>query len=312
MDTVIRETPPFVLRGPNLLGEGPLWSPRTQALYWIDASTPFLWHWRWGAPAAQAWPLPRPPAALALLEDGRLLIAFRARMALVAFPGAPLEELDLPGLDLGDERFNDAKVDAQGRLWIGTIDRAFTQPVGRLYRIDRQAITPMDSGFVLSNGIGWSPDSRTMYFAESASRRIHRYAFDTATGEIRKSGVLAELAQAPPIPDGLTVDADGGIWCAIFGGGCLHRYHPDGRLDRVLRVPVTNPTSCIFGGPDMRTLFVTSASYGLTEPQRRDEPDAGNVFAFEMSVAGLPEPFLDPDCIVVRNRRAAPLERTSP
>lgn len=291
---------PTIIKADTLLGEGPLWCPRTQSLLWIDGSRPHLWRWRWGSDNAESWPLARPPAGLALFADGRVLIAFRARFGVVAFPGAPVEDIELSTLALGDERFNDTKVDRLGRLWIGTIDRALSSPIGRLYRIDESSITPMDEGFCLSNGIGWSPDNRTLYFSESYERLIHRYDFEAETGAITRAGTFVDLTDGPGKPDGLTVDTEGGVWCVIFGRSCVNRYLPDGRLDRSIELPVSHPTSCMLGGPDMRTLFVTTATYGLNEQELRDQPLAGSVFAFDVDVPGLAEPTLSVNCILDR------------
>lgn len=285
----------------TLLGEGPLWCTRSRTLWWIDGSRPQLLRWRWQAERAESWALARPPAALALMADGRLLIAFRARFACLDEAGAPLRELTTPSLDLGDERFNDGKVDRMGRLWIGTIDRELERPLGRLRRIDAQGIHIMAEGFALSNGIGWSPDDRTLYFSESFERRIHRYRYDNQRGRIVPADDLTGFVRGAAKPDGLTVDAEGGIWCAVFGGGCVDRYLPDGRLDRRLRLPVSNPTSCMFGGPDLRTLFVTTAKHGLTPEQVKRESLAGSLLAIPMDVAGLPETPLASDCVLTCN-----------
>jgi len=274
------------------LGEGPLWCSRSQTLYWIDGFDPHLWYWRWDSEKPRSRRLARPPAALAQLPDGRLLLAFRERFAVLGEAEDTPGEIELPGLALGDERFNDAKVDRRGRFWIGTIDRALTRPIGRLYRIDDGGIQAMDEGFALSNGMGWSPDNARMYFAESLDRQIYTYDFDATAGTLQDRRVLASYRGGAPKPDGLTVDAEGGIWCAIFGSSCVVRYLPDGTLDRTIRLPVSCPTSCMLGGPDLRTLFVTSARYSLSEDELRQQPFAGSVFAFQVDVPGIPEPML--------------------
>jgi sugar lactone lactonase YvrE len=174
--------------------------------------------------------------------------------------------------------------------------------------MDASRIRTMAGGFALSNGMAWSPDGRTLYFSESFDRQVHRFDFDPATGSVAHAGTLASFG-GPPKPDGLTVDAEGGIWCAVFGGGCVNRYLPDGTLDRSLKLPVTNPTSCMFGGPDLKTLFVTTASYGLDDAAKAAEPLAGSVFAFSMDVTGMPEPVLDPRCVLLRNAPAPEVPR---
>jgi sugar lactone lactonase YvrE len=283
-----------VVSADNVLGEGPQWNAARQELHWIDGWKPHLWRWRWGSQAAEAWPLQRPPAAVLPLDDGRVVVAFRARIGIADRFGETLRDLELPGLELGDERFNDAKVDARGRLWIGTLDRRLARPIGRLYRIDDESVTAMDQGFALSNGIAWSPDGSTLYFSESMERVVHRYAFDLPSGTIRRREPLLRVEGPPAKTDGLTVDAEGGIWCAIFGGGRIERRRPDGSLDRVVDVPVSNPTSCMFGGPDLRTLFVTTARYGVAPADLPRQPLAGNVLALDVGVQGLPEPTLAP------------------
>jgi L-arabinonolactonase len=289
-----------VIAADTTLGEGPLWCTRTQSLLWIDGSNPQLLRWRWGADRAEAWVQPRPPAALAHLADGRLLVAFRARFGITEAPDQTVQDIAVGDLDLGDERFNDAKVDRQGRLWIGTIDRALTRRIGRLRRFDAQGMAVMADGFGLSNGMGWSPDDRDFYFSESLDRQVHRFRFDPATGAIHPNGLLASFQGGEPKPDGLTVDSEGGIWCVVFGAGVVNRYAPDGRLDRSIPLPVSRPTSCMFGGPDLKTLFITTAVFGLTPEERAREVHAGSLLALRMDIAGLPEPTLSSDNVLAR------------
>jgi L-arabinonolactonase len=291
---------PTVIAADTTLGEGPLWCTRTQSLFWIDGTQPQLLRWRWGADRAEAWAQPRPPAALAHMADGRLLVAFRARFGITPSPDKPVQDIAVAGLDLSDERFNDAKVDRQGRLWIGTIDRALTRRIGHLRRFDDHGVAVMANGFGLSNGMGWSPDDRDFYFSESLDRQVHRFRFDAASGAIEPNGLIASFQGGEPKPDGLTVDSEGGIWCVVFGGGVVHRYTPDGRLDRSIRLPVSRPTSCMFGGPDLKTLLITTATLGLTSEERAREPHAGSLLALPMDIAGLPEPVLSADNVLAR------------
>jgi sugar lactone lactonase YvrE len=271
----------------NTLGEGPVWCPQAQALWWIDVSTPSLWRLA-AAGRLDSWPLPKPPGTFALLQDGSVLIAFRSGLARFEL-GAPLRWLDLPALALADDRFNDGKVDRAGRFWIGTMDRALTRPVGRLYRMNGlQRIDEIDAGFPLSNGIAWSPDNRAMYFAETYEQRIYCYDFDVATGQASNRRVLVQLSAGHP--DGLTVDAEGGIWCALFEAGRIDRYRPDGSLDRSLDTPVSRPTSCMFGGQELHTLYVTTARHGLSDAQLAAEPWTGGVIAIDVAERGIPEP----------------------
>lgn len=273
----------------NVLGEGALWCPLEQRLWWIDISQPTLWSWQSRGGRVEHWPLPKPPGSFALRKSGGFLFAFRNGLATLSKPGGDLKWLEGP--ELGDERFNDGKTDRSGRFWAGTLDRRLGSPIGRLYRISSDfAVKPMDSGFTISNGIGWSPDDRTMYFTDTPSRRIYRYDFDAAAGGISNRRVFVEAAPGHGGPDGMTVDAEGFVWSAQFDRWCVNRYAPDGRLERSVRLSVQRPTTCMFGGPDLATLYVTSARMDLSEAALAEQPHAGGVFAMQPGVRGLPEP----------------------
>jgi sugar lactone lactonase YvrE len=275
----------------NVLGEGALWCPREGVLWWIDISSPSLWRLDPRADRVDHWPLPKPPGSFALRSSGGFLFAFRSGFATLDQPGGGLDWIDVPGLALGDERFNDGKVDRAGRFWTGTLDRRLGAAIGRLYRVEPGLrVTAMDRGFTISNGIGWSPDDRTMYFTDTPTRRIYRYDFDVATGAIAKRRVFVEAEPGHGGPDGMTVDAEGCVWSAQFDRWCIHRYAPDGRLDRIVRMPVQRPTTCTFGGPDLATLYVTSARMDLAADALAAQPQAGGVFALGVGVRGLPEP----------------------
>lgn len=275
----------------NVLGEGPLWCPREQVLWWIDISSPSLWRLDPRAAAVSHWPLPRPPGSLALRKDGGFLIAFRSGFATLAEPGGAIRWLEPPGLSLGDERFNDGKADRAGRFWTGTLDRKLASAIGQLYRVEPGVrVTAMDRGFTIANGIGWSPDDRAMYFTDTPSQRIYRYDFDAASGEIANRRVFAAVGPGHGGPDGMTVDAEGCVWSAQFDRWCVNRYAPDGALERSVRLPVQRPTSCMFGGPDLATLYVTSARMDLAGEALAAQPCAGGVLALDVGVRGLPEP----------------------
>lgn len=274
----------------NVLGESALWCPAERRLWWIDISNPSLWSWQARAQKVERWPLPKPIGSFALRHGGGFLLAFRHGYATLDEPGGELRWLQPAGLSLGDERFNDGKVDRAGRFWAGTLDRRLSSPIGQLYRMDKGAVKVVDRGFTISNGIGWSPDNRVMYFTDTPSRRIYRYDFDLAAGTATGRRVFVEAEAGHGGPDGLTVDAEGFVWSAQFDRWCVNRYAPDGRLERSLRLPVQRPTTCMFGGPDLETLYVTSARMGLTDAQLAEQPQAGGVFALRPGARGLPEP----------------------
>jgi sugar lactone lactonase YvrE len=186
-------------------------------------------------------------------------------------------------------RFNDAGVDPAGRVWVGSMHTDEAAPVGRLYRLDAPGtLTTVVKGVTVSNGLGWSPDGTRMYYADSPTRKVDVFDYDPATGEAAGRRVFADLSASDGVPDGLTVDADGCVWVAIWGGGVLRRLAPDGRPDAVLQVPVSQPTSCAFGGPGMTDLYVTTASVGLTPADLKAQPLAGRLLRLHPGPVGLP------------------------
>jgi sugar lactone lactonase YvrE len=186
-------------------------------------------------------------------------------------------------------RLNDGRVDRQGRFWAGAIvEDSSLGRTGCLYCLQDGVIRTRESGLAISNGICWSPDSAWFYFADSGRRIIWRYAFDAVTGRISEPRVFARTAD-PACPDGAAVDAQGYVWSAQWGGGCVVRYAPDGRIDRVLEVPASQPTCVAFGGPDLGLLFVTTARVGLSRDALAAQTGAGDVLVYNVQVQGLPE-----------------------
>jgi sugar lactone lactonase YvrE len=193
-------------------------------------------------------------------------------------------EDDRPG-----NRFNDCKCDPAGRLWAGTMSGEDAPGEASLYRLAPGAeIERVISGTTISNGLGWSTAGDRMYFIDSTTHRVDVFDYDAGSGEISGRRAFAEMEPSDGLPDGMTVDSEGGVWVCLFGGGALRRYGVDGALEAHLELPVTNPTSPVFGGPDLRTLYVTSARHNLSEEQLAGEPLAGAVLALEPGVAGLP------------------------
>ena len=184
-------------------------------------------------------------------------------------------------------RMNDGACDPQGRLWAGTLADDFLPGGGALYRLDRDGrVEVMLDDLTISNGLGWSPDGATMYLVDSGPRLVHAFRFDQLTGEISAGRVLVAVAEQVGAPDGLTVDADGDIWVAIYGGGRVHRYSPEGVLREELVVPAAQSTSCAFAGRDLNRLYVTTATEGWSDEQRRAQPAAGLVYRFDTDAAG--------------------------
>jgi len=216
----------------------------------------------------------------------------RTGLAFLDTNSGTLTPIADPEADVPANRFNDGKVDRAGRFWAGTKNLANApEPTGALYRLDRDlSIHQIENGISCTNGIAWSPDNRTMYLCDTWVRHIYAYDFDYRSGAAGKQRVFATLTPEQGFPDGLTVDAEGFIWNAHYDGWSITRYTPDGRINRVIRMPVQHVTSLTFGGAQLRTLYVTSASARLSAQHLAAQPGAGNVFAFDPGVEGLPEP----------------------
>lgn len=283
-----------VSTSPSILGENPLWDEVSGRLFSIDCMSRKLFCHDVDGARQDEWILPRTPGSFALRAGSGgggsgMLMAYRRGLAFIEPGTGMLDEIPTPGIDFAKEVFNDGKCDRQGRFWTGTMDREVTEPVGALYRVDPDLrVTRMDDGITLSNGIAWSPDDRTMYYCDSRPGRIWAYDYDIAIGSIENRRVFADFADRKGRPDGCTTDAEGGLWVAEVGAGQVVRFDPSGREVSAVALPVSRPTSVMFGGPGLRTLFVTSMRYGLSAEAARDEPQAGCIFAAELDVAGLP------------------------
>ena len=221
--------------------------------------------------------------------DG-ILVALKTALSLFDPKTGAFKPIAPPHSDDPDMRCNDGKCDRQGRFWVGTMAMEKRAPTGRLYRMDaRNGWQAVLDGIDIPNSLCWSPDGRTMYFADSMQRAIWAFPYDPATGAIGERRVFL-CTDPSEVPDGGTVDAEGFVWSARFGGSRVVRHAPDGRVDRVIEVPARQVTSCAFGGADLSTLFITTAVVGMTAEQRAANPLAGALLGTEVGVRGLPEP----------------------
>lgn len=284
----------------TLLGEGARWDARRDELLRVDILAGRVFRDRVDDGGrlvpVRAYSVPGTIGAITPIEgdDGWLLAAGRGFVHLLP-DGAqrPIAEVAPAGT-----RMNDAACDPQGRLWAGTLADDHRPGGGALYRLDRDGrIERVLGGLTISNGLGWSPDGETMYLADSGPRVIHAFAFDAAQGTISAGRILVTIPQEVGAPDGLTVDAAGNLWVAVYGAGCVRRYAPNGELRQVLDVPAEQSTCCAFGGPGMTRLYVTTATEGWSNERRRAEPAAGLVYRLDTDAVGRPAfPFRpDPD-----------------
>jgi sugar lactone lactonase YvrE len=286
---------------PSLLGESPLWHPAEQVLYWCDIPGHRLHRFDPRSGAHRSWPFDADVACCAPLLEGGLLLALRS--GLVHFDPATAVITRLlapPPYDPACERFNDGKADAQGRMWIGTIYEPRDPPKAALYRYVAGRIDRVAEGITVSNGLAWSPDERTMYWADTKAHVVHAFDFDGSAGTVSRRRVFAqfpfkaadqELAAYGGRPDGAAVDAEGGYWVAMFEGARLLRLAADGSASREIRLPVRCPTMPCFGGADLRTLYITTAREKRPADELAREPLAGCVLQLRVEVPGLPAHF---------------------
>lgn len=277
------------------LGEGALWSVGDQALWWVDILGRRLHRCDAEGGARRSWAFDEEVSAVAECGggDGGLLLALRRGVAhfLPFADDAIPRYLHCPPAEPAHNRFNDGKCDAAGRFWAGSMDFDARVPSGVLYRFDPDGrCTRMLDGHVISNGPTWSLDGRTLYFNDTAGARTLAFAFDPASGELSQRRVWRQWEpDRDGLPDGMCTDAAGRIWVAHWGGGCVTAHDPaDGAELQRIALPASQITSCTFGGPDLRTLFVTSARTELDADRLAAEPLAGALFAVALEVPGLP------------------------
>lgn len=279
-----------VHQGEHVLGESPIWSTEERALYWVDIQAPAILRLDPSSRRITTWRLDEPVGSIALRAKGGLLAAMKSGFYFFDPASGDLRPIAHPEPHLPGNRFNDGRCDRAGRLWAGTMSESSREPAGSLYCLEPNlTVRAVQAGIIIPNSLAWSPDSRVMYFADSHRRRIWAYDFDLAAGAVSNQRVFVDADDHPGVPDGSAVDAEGCLWNAEHGGGRVCRYTPDGRLDRVVELPVTQPTCCAFGGLDFKTLYITTARENLSPEQIARQPLAGSVFAADLDITGLPE-----------------------
>ena len=270
----------------DILGESPIWNPQQQLLYWIDIEKAAIHCLDPQTMRHQQWVMPEKIGCIAFHVDGCLLVALHRSIVHFNIKNEKITPLLQPFSEKDFLKFNDGCCDAKGRFWIGTADIKEQYPIGDLRCLSAGQLTIKDHGFTVSNGIGWSPDNRLMYFVDSVGRTIYRYDYDLANGLLSNRNTFAVIQGEAGYPDGLTVDNEGFIWCAHWDGWRITRYAPDGQIDCVIPIPVQRVTSCCFGGANLDQLFITSARCDLTTDELAKGPLAGSVFMLETGIKG--------------------------
>ena len=271
------------------LAEGPVWSERESRLYWIDILAPAVYRFDPLTGTNDTCPLPRLVGAVVERKSGGLAALTIDGLEALDFDQRTLTPMVDPESDMPENRFNDGKCDPMGRLWAGTMGLDATRKSGAIYRVNADlSWRRMDGPFTVANGMDWSPDGRTFYFTDSSAGTIFAYDYDPGSGEIANRRIFARIDEADGRPDGLTIDSEGCVWSALWDGWAVRRFDPSGKVISDLRMPVPRPTSVCFGGPDYRTLYVTSARIRLPARILADAPFSGGIFAANVGVSGWP------------------------
>ena len=286
---------------PAILGESPFWHPDEAALFWCDIYGGLIHRFDPASGAHRQWSFDQHPGSMAPLPGGDLVVAFRDGIFRFSPSTGERQRLADAPYDPKTQRFNDGKADPQGRFWVGSIDEhAPRQPLAALYRYGAGRLDRVTGPAVVSNGLAFSPDGRTMYWSDTAAAKVWAFDFDRGDGSLARQRVFAEFKPKVPgqnlsdyggRPDGGAVDAEGAYWCAMYEGARLCRFAPDGRLLQELPLPARCPTMPCFGGPDLRTLYVTTATENRPAEELKALPLSGRVLSVRVGVPGLPVNF---------------------
>lgn len=279
---------------PMLVGESPLWHPGEQKLYWIDIPNKTV-HRRDPMLAEHvSWKLPSEPGCIAFVDNNTLVVAMRSGIALLNTEDGELTPVADAPYDPAKMRFNDGRCDAAGLLWVGTMYEPRDQKLGSLYCLDQGRLQERGSAVTVSNGLAFSPDCRTLYHADTTAHQVIAYDYDLASGRFSSERPFIQFSKDKSNhyggrPDGAAVDSEGAYWVAMFEGSRILRISASGEVLREIALPVRCPTMIAFGGEELRTLYITTASQNRPEAELATHPLSGCVFSMEVDVPGLAE-----------------------
>ncbi|RYF84182.1 MAG: SMP-30/gluconolactonase/LRE family protein [Comamonadaceae bacterium] len=296
----------LLVDGRNNLGEGPLWDVAEQRLYWIDSLGRKIFRIDADGQGLTEWSVPGDIGSMALRAGGGAVLSLHTGFHTFDFDTGQAMLIHDPEPGLAETRLNDGKVDRRGRFLAGSMHRLETEGQGSLYRLDADhSCHKLDGGIMCSNAPAFSPDGRTLYFADSVRRELYAYDYDLDSGHVSNKRLFVSTRNDPGAPDGGTVDADGCVWSAQILSGRIVRYTPAGKVDRIVEFPVATLTSVMFGGPNLDILYVTTmgepsagvADYMRAHPlpegklYRMGERGVGGLFAVHgLGVQGIQEP----------------------
>lgn len=277
-----------VLEARARLGESPIWDSSQNLLYWVDIYNHRVHQFNPATGKNCFFDVGDVVGAIATAGKDRLIMALRHHLAFLnTHTGKVTPILEIEG-NLSNNRFNDGKCDSQGRFWFGSMC-SLEKPQASLYRYDPDSsLHVIEIGLTVSNGLGWSPDEKTFYLTDSPHKKIYAYDFNSVTGNISNRRIFVDLTNESFYPDGLTIDSEGHIWSAMWDGWCVIRFNAKGEEILRIKLPVQLPTSCTFGGEDLQTLYITTASVGLSQSEIEKSFYSGDLFALQTDVTGLP------------------------
>jgi sugar lactone lactonase YvrE len=276
----------------NVAGESPIWVAAEESLCWVDCEGARAYRVGLGKAAWETFDADMPVTAICPRAKGGWIAATKKGLAFWDGRGGHFEPIVDPEAGHDGHRCNDAAIDRRGRLWVGTMNQKdLSAPTGSLWRLDADlSLHKIDTGFAVPNGIAFSGDGRTMYVTDMFHGKIVAYDFNLADGTVSNQRDFAAVPQDAGLPDGLIADAEGCLWSAHWGGWRVTRYRPDGKIDRVVKLPAANVTCMAFGGKELDELYITTAFFGLTDEQRKQQPQAGDLFRALPGVRGVAEP----------------------
>lgn len=279
----------LVFENPSDVGEGPIWDAKKQLLYWVDILSSEVHIYNPSTNQNRAINVGQYVGTVVARASGGLMLALHHGFASLDVESGQVTMLHDPEPDIPSNRFNDGKCDPAGRFWAGTMSLAEVGPVGSLYVMDTdQSVHKMESGITISNGIVWSHDHKTMYFIDTPLGTVDAYDYDLETGNIANRRAVITIPEGQGFPDGMTIDADGNLWVAQWGGFRVTQWDPNtGELLQTVHAPVPNTSACAFGGPNLDQLYITTARHNLDQATIDQYPLSGSLFVAQVDARGV-------------------------